>query len=120
MSQTMFDRYGGFATVRRIVSAFYDKVLDSPGLAAHFEHVEMRRLVDHQAKFISSLLGGPASFTDEHLRRVHARRGITTGEFRELVALLRETLEDFDFANEDIANVIDAVRRREGVIVARP
>ena len=116
----MFDRYGGFATVRRIVSAFYDKVLESPELAAHFEDVEMRRLVDHQAKFISSLLGGPASFTDEHLRRVHARRGITTGEFRELVGLLRETLEDFDFANEDIANVIDAVRRREGVIVARP
>jgi truncated hemoglobin YjbI len=51
---------------------------------------------------------------------VHARRGITTGEFRELVGLLRETLEDFDFANEDIANVIDSVRRREGVIVARP
>jgi len=30
MRQTVFERVGGFAVVRKIVSAFYDSVLESP------------------------------------------------------------------------------------------
>jgi hemoglobin len=115
---TIFDRYGGFATVRKVVSAFYDKVLDSPVIAHHFEDVDMRRLIDHQARFVSSVMGGPASYSDEHLRRIHQRHGITTEEFREMVELLEETLEDFDFVEADIRHVIGDVRRREGVVVS--
>lgn len=118
MALTIFDRYGGFATVRKIVSAFYGKVLDSPLLVHHFEDVDMRRLVDHQARFVSSVMGGPASYSDDHLRRIHARHGITTEEFREMVDLLEETLEDFDFAEADIREVIGQVRRREGLVVS--
>lgn len=117
MTLTIFDRNGGFATVRRVVSDFYEKVLDSPVIAHHFEHVDMRRLIDHQARFVSSVMGGPASYTDEHLRRVHARFTITTEEFREMVSLLEEALEDHDFSDADIGEVLAAVRRREGVIV---
>jgi hemoglobin len=118
MSVTTFDRYGGFATIRRIVSAFYDKVLDSPVIAHHFEHVDMRRLIDHQTRFVSSLTGGPASYTDEHLRRVHARLAITVDEFREMVELLTETLEDFDFAPDDVEQVRAELLRRQAVVVA--
>ncbi|HET9545270.1 MAG TPA: group 1 truncated hemoglobin [Gaiellaceae bacterium] len=118
MALTIFDRYGGFATVRKIVSAFYDKVLDSPLLVHHFENVDMRRLVDHQARFVSSVMGGPASYSDNHLRRIHERHRITTEEFREMVDLLEETLEDFDFAEADVREVIGQVRRREGVVVS--
>jgi len=119
MTLSIFDRYGGFATIRRVVSAFYDKVLDSDVIAHHFEEVEMRRLIDHQARFVSAVTGGPASYSDDHLRRVHARLGITTEEFREMVALLEETLEDFDFELPDVQTVVAEIRRREGVIVSR-
>jgi hemoglobin len=114
---TIFERYGGFAAVRRIVSEFYDRVLESPVLAHHFEHVDMRRLLDHQARFISSVTGGPASYTDEHLRRVHERLAITTDEFREMLSVLVETLEDFDWAEDDIEHVARELRRREGIVV---
>jgi hemoglobin len=119
MTETIFERYGGFAVIRRIVSDFYDRVLGSPVISHHFEHVDMRRLLDHQARFISSITGGPASYTDEHLRRIHERLGITAEEFREMVALLSETLEDFDFAQTDIDVVVGELRRRQGVIVTR-
>lgn len=119
MADTIFERYGGFATVRRVVSDFYDRALDSPVISHHFEHVDMKRLLDHQARFISSVTGGPASYTDEHLRRVHARLGITAAEFREMLALLTETLEDFDFEQGDIEFVASELRRRQGVIVTR-
>lgn len=117
---TIFERYGGFATVRRVVSTFYDSVLDSPVLAHHFEEVDVRRLIDHQARFVSSVMGGPASYTDEHLRRVHERLGITTAEFREMIELLEEALEEFELAEADIEYVLAAIRHREGVIVTRP
>ncbi len=117
-SPTIFERYGGFAVIRKVVSEFYDRVLDSPVIGHHFEHVDMRRLLDHQARFIASVTGGPASYTDEHLRRTHERLGITTEEFREMLDLLGETLEDFDFAPADVEYVKGEIRRREGVIVS--
>ena len=116
-SVSIFERYGGFAAVRKVVSEFYDRVLDSEVIAHHFEHVDMHRLLDHQARFIASVTGGPASYTDEHLRRTHERLGITTDEFREMLALLVETLEDFEWAADDVEYVAKQLRRREGIIV---
>jgi hypothetical protein len=45
---TMFERYGGFATVSKVVMAFYDKALDSDVIGVYFENVDMPALIDHQ------------------------------------------------------------------------
>lgn len=119
MSRTLFETYGGFASVSKIVSAFYDKVLDSERLSRFFVKVDMRRLIDHQTKFIASIMGGPASFTDDALQRAHAKLGITHDDFAEAVELLIETLEDFDVADEDIEHLRQIVMRAEGLIVTR-
>ena len=67
MRQTIFERYGGFSKVSKVVMSFYDKILNSSILAPYFAKTDMKRLIDHQTKFISSLMGGPASYTSEHL-----------------------------------------------------
>lgn len=117
---TIFERYGGFATVSRIVSSFYDQVLDVPELSRYFEHADMRRLVDHQTKFIASVMGGPASYSNEQLERVHAHLQISERDFDTVVDILRETLEDFDLDNSDIEAVCNAVVDRKRFIVTRP
>jgi hemoglobin len=117
---TIFERYGGFAKVSRIVSAFYDQVLDSPLLAPYFAGVDMRRQIDHQTKFFAHLMGGPASFTSEHLARVHARLNIDDESFDELVEVLRDTLEDYGFDESDIATIYGQVVSYRSVIVTRP
>ncbi|TGY89037.1 group 1 truncated hemoglobin [Marinicauda algicola] len=114
----IYERYGGFSAIRRIVSDFYDRILDEPELAPFFEHIEMARLIDHQTKFIVSITGGPASFTDVQLQRAHARLGITSEQFRAVAELLKETLEDHGFADSDVAEVMRHVRQREGSIVS--
>ena len=58
MPQTMFERYGGFATISQVVGSFYDKVLDSPITSPYFADVDMRGLIDHQTKFFAFLMGG--------------------------------------------------------------
>lgn len=99
---TLFESLGGFARVRLIVSDFYEKVLDSEILGPYFQQVDMRRLIDHQTKFISAIMGGPAAFTDEQIARAHARLDITPAAFAEMAALLRETLEDFGVPDADV------------------
>lgn len=118
MALTIYERMGGFATVRRVVSDYYVKVLDSDLIAHHFERTEMPRLIEHQTRFISFLMDGPASYTDEHLQHVHARLAVTLPEFDEMVELLTETLEDHDYSAEDVAKVTRELRKREPVIVS--
>lgn len=119
MSRSIFERYGGFSSVSRVVMGFYDKMLDSPLTNPYFANTDMRRLIDHQTKFIAAMMGGPASYTNEHLERVHAHLGITEPAFFEAMMLLRETLEDFDFQDEDIQTVVDEMQSRKNYIVIR-
>lgn len=119
MSRSIFEKYGGFSSVSRVVMSFYDKMLDSPLTNPFFSNTDMRRLIDHQTKFIASLMGGPASYTNEHLERVHAHLGITEPAFFESMSLLRETLEDHDFQEEDIQSVVDEMQSRKNYIVLR-
>jgi len=117
MSSSMFERYGGFAKINRIVSAFYDRVLDSPLASPFFAKTDMRRQIDHQTKFLSMLMGGPASYTDDHLERVHATLGITDDAFDEVVLILQDTLEDFGIQIDDVRLVAESFRSRRRIIV---
>ena len=119
MTQSIFERNGGFARINRVVLSFYERVLESPVMSPYFHGTDMKRLIDHQTKFIAFLMGGPASYSDEHLERVHRHLDIERRAFEEMVDLLTETLEDFDFSTEDIAVVEKELRRRAPLIITR-
>ena len=97
--------------------SFYDKMLDSPLTSSYFDGIDMKRLIDHQTKFIATVMGGPASYTREQIERVHAHLGITEPAFDESIALLRETLEDHDFEDNDIDEVTDEMCGYKHVII---
>jgi hemoglobin len=99
---SLFEKLGGFAQVRLIVSDFYDRILDSETLRPYFEHIDVRRLIDHQTKFVSALMGGPVSFSNEHLGRAHHHLGISPEEYAEMGEIFRETLEDHDLPEADV------------------
>lgn len=119
MSTSLFEHYGGFAKISRVVSDFYERMLDSPNLASYFKDTNMRRLVDHQTKFIASLMGGPAEFSNEALERSHARLNIDQASFDEMLGLLAETLEDFDFEDSDIKTLMSEMKSRSKYIITR-
>ena len=119
MPMTMFERYGGFASISKVVMAFYDRALDSEIIGSYFENTEMKSQIDHQTKFISALMGGPASYSDDVLQRVHAGLGIDQQAFDEMAALLADTLEDFEFDPDDVDEIMKAIRSRAGIIITR-
>ncbi len=118
MPQTIYESHGGFASVRKVVLSFYDRVLDSEILAPYFARTDMKRLIDHQTKFVSFLLGGPASFSDDHIERVHARMGITAPAFDEMVMTMMETLEDHGYSANEVGSVEHELRSRQSIIVS--
>lgn len=119
MKRTIFERYGGFASVSRVVMSFYDRMLDSPITSRYFANINMKRLIDHQTKFIATIMGGPASYSNDHLERVHAHLGITEEAFYESMTLMKETLEDYNFADDDVEQVEDQMLGYKNYIVAK-
>jgi len=119
MGASMFERYGGFAKVSQIVSAFYDRMLDSPVTSPYFQSVDMRRLIDHQTKFISTIMGGPASYSNDMLERVHAHIGVSEAAFDEASSILREALEDFGIEDGDVRYLCEEFASRKRYIVSR-
>ena len=81
MSANLFKKYGGFSNISKIVIAFYRRAMDSDNLGPYFENVDMAGLIDHQTKFISSRMGGPTSYSDDALCRIHAPHQINKEPF---------------------------------------
>ncbi|MCV0426505.1 MAG: group 1 truncated hemoglobin [Roseibium sp.] len=118
MADALFDKYGGFKFVSRIVLSFYDKVLDSDQVGDHFDGIDMPRLIDHQTKFIASLLGGPISYSDERLKRAHASLNLTHDDFDEVRRLLSETLADHGIEPQDVETVMAEIEARRSSILS--
>ena len=119
-AMTLFEKYGGVPTVSRIVSAFYRDVLARPTLKPYFEGIDIPRLIDHQVKFISHVLGQPASVYDGRtLGAAHGSLGITGEAFAEVAQILRSTLEGASMEPTDVDTVMTAVAGARQAIVAR-
>lgn len=116
---TLFDKYGGVSTVSRIVSQFYREVQSRPSLQPYFQGVDMRRLIDHQVKFISHVLGQPASvYEGRTLSAAHGRLQISAAAFGEVADILRQTLEGAGMEAADVDTVMTSVAGARGAIVA--
>lgn len=119
MPGTTFEKYGGFSAVSRIVMSFYEMVLDSDEVGHFFDDIDMPRLIDHQTKFIASVMGGPEGINDERLRRVHQNIAITDEDFDNIAKLLSDSLRVHKMDEAEIAAVNRVIESKRGLIVSR-
>lgn len=117
MERTLYERCGGFSVVSRIVLDLYDRLLDDDDVGPFFDNVEMARIVDHQTKFVSSLMGGPASYNDDQIRKMHDHLAINALHFDKLKTILAATLRDHGLSKEDVATVVGAFESRRNLVV---
>lgn len=114
---SIFDKYGGIRTLRHVIMDFYDRVLDSEVIGHFFEDTDMARLIDHQMKFFTMVLGGPAQFSDERLAGAHRHMRLTHVEFDEAVTLLKQTLVHAGLQETDQITVLTAIEARRRLLV---
>lgn len=120
MEQTLFEKYGGFSTVSKIVLTFYDRMIEDDTVGPFFDDVDLSRLIDHQNKFISSLMGGPASFSDAHIERAHRHMTIEDHHFDRLKEIVEETLTDFSVETADIETILGGFEKRRTLLIGMP
>ena len=119
MEQSLFDKYGGFSTIHQVVETFYDGVLENDILAPYFDGTNMETLIDHQTRFFASAMGGPSSFDDDHLIRVHHHRDISEDAWDAVVTVLSETLYGFDIEPDDIQTILGVVGSKKSFVVSK-
>lgn len=117
MPDTLFNKYGGYATLTRVVEDCYAKAYESDVLAPYFDGADMRELVKRQTEFLGSLMGGPQSYSNQELRRIHRHFDITDTAFSTMMKLMRESLEHARFEDPDIEFIMDKMRRRRRYVV---
>ena len=114
---TLFEKYGGFSTVSSIVHSFYKDLQENDKTKHYFENINMEALIDHQTKFISHALGGPAQYTGRTLQGAHAGLQISNEDFDEVADVLRDNLEDAGMEDDDVEKVMGIVESVRPMIV---
>ncbi|MCE2517484.1 MAG: group 1 truncated hemoglobin [Alphaproteobacteria bacterium] len=103
---SLFEKYGGFATISKIVSELYDELERDPVTAPYFEHSNIRDLMDHQVKFLSQVLGGPEQYTGMAMNAAHTGLQVTEAAFNKVAGTVQELLEDNGVEEEDVDHIV--------------
>ena len=104
--ENLYDRIGGDATIYRLVSDFYNRVLTDPLLAPVFEGADVQRLQNMQRIFFAAALGGPVVYEGRSMAHAHHGRGITRKHFARFVEHLLATLQGFGLNERDTREII--------------
>ncbi|WP_431963064.1 group II truncated hemoglobin [Nocardia sp. bgisy134] len=108
---SMYEHAGGEEALRRVESAFYDKVLADPVLKSLFPE-RLPTHVDHLTWFTSESFGGPDRFSRElgfdYLIAVHRHLKITDEQRERFAELYMEAFEEAGLLESEAFR--DAVR----------
>lgn len=109
MTQTLFDKYGGYPTVQVLVENFYNKVKEDQTLQHFFANTDWQRLIKHQVAFVSQVMGGPTVYKGLDMAKAHQRFNINDSHFDSVATHLLKTLQEASVAQEDIDQIMAAV-----------
>ncbi|WP_306054938.1 group I truncated hemoglobin [Natronococcus wangiae] len=113
MSDTLYDRLGGWDAIAAVVDRFYERMLEDDRVAHFFEDIDVQRQRAHQTQFLSAVAGGPVDYTGRDMEAAHAHLDIGRTEF-DVVAT---HLEEFDVDERDREAVLSEFGSYEDAIV---
>jgi|tagenome__1003787_1003787.scaffolds.fasta_scaffold20043880_1 hemoglobin len=102
---TFYDQVGGGPAVQKLVEVFYDRVWSDPQLTVYFTGADRDRLKAHQAKLISSVLGGPKEYTGRELGEAHKGLNITSADYDRVVEHLVAACAELGVPDDIVAAV---------------
>jgi len=106
---SLFDRLGGEEPVRKLVEAFYDRVLADPELAFFFEKTPMEKLRQMQFEFFVVALDGPIEYTGRPIHLVHHGMNITRRHLSRFLGHLLQTIGDLHPNEQDVYDIISRI-----------
>lgn len=119
MDSSLYVKYGGFSFVHKIVVKFYEQVLESDRISHYFKNSNMEALIEHQTQFISSLMGGAASFTDDRIRAIHKNLSIDEESWQEVIVILSNVLNDLSMDPEDSGAIVNTLEVKKSLFLVK-
>ena len=114
----LFEKYGGTATVSRIVADFYREVLTRPHLKSYFDGVPLQKLIQHQVRFMSQVMGQmPSAYNGRAMDEAHQRLNILAADFAEVAEILESVLRKAGMEPADLSTVMAAVAGLQSAVV---
>ena len=105
----LFEKYGGFETITKLVHEFYKKLLADDKVSKYFFDTDMDLLMEHQVRFLSMALGGPNGYTGRELKTAHENLNITNDHFNLVASYLEEVLDEANVEESDIKEILGIV-----------
>jgi hemoglobin len=117
---TLYERLGEREGIRAVVDDFYDRLQTDDLLGPFFEDADMELLRRTQTDFLCEAAGGPETYDATPVREAHLHLPFTPEHIQRAVALLEESLDEFDVPEEDARTVVGAVAAFEEDLLASP
>lgn len=93
---TLFAELGGEPALRRVIDRFIDRLFEDVMVGFMFARADRQRIKDKEFEFAAQHLGAPVEYSGRPLDAAHRAHRIFDGQFSRRLAILRETLEEFD------------------------
>lgn len=100
MAETLYDRLGGEAKLRRIIDTFIDRVFADRMIGFFFRNADKSRIKEMEFQFTARFLGANVEYQGRALDEAHAKHPIMGGQFMRRLTILRETLDEYDVPKE--------------------
>jgi hemoglobin len=120
---SVFEQVGGETAVEAAVESFYRKVLVDDRVARFFDDVDMYRQSAKQKAFLTMVLGGPARYSGQDMRRGHLHlvaRGMADEHVDAVIELLGQTLAELGVSGELIGQVAAVAESVRDDVLDRP
>ena len=117
MEKTLYIKYGSRVT-SGMAECLYDRLLEDPELAPFFDGVDIDRLREHVADFLSMLTGGPNLYRGRDLREAHADYKISKAHFDMVMGHIAAAATELAIEPDDIATIATAILGNEDDVVS--
>jgi len=117
MKKSLYMKYGSRVT-SGMAECLYDRVLGDPELAPFFANVDIDRLRDHVADFLTVLAGGPDIYQGRDLRDAHAGYAISKDQFERVMGHIAAAATELAIEPQDIETIAAAIRSYEDDVIS--
>ncbi len=114
IAATLYERLGGHTAIETLVEEFYGRVLSDPQLKRYFAKTDMNRQRQHQVRFLSMALGGPAPSSGQSTGGPHEQLAMTGEHLNRLAVQLANTLRWAGVGQDGIDEVLTTIERENG------
>ena len=115
--RSLFERLGGSEAIAAVVDDFVARCAGDSRINAKFVRTDIPRLKKMLVDQVTSVSGGPATYTGRDMKRTHDGMGVTAGEFEALVDDLIATLDQFSVPGAEQQELLTVLGSLRGDIV---